>query len=70
MGELVETVGVTQGQVSNHLACLKSCGYVTSRQTGKYVYYRVADERVRTVMQLVKEIVAEYAAQISQCTRM
>lgn len=70
VSELVEAVGVSQGQVSNHLACLKWCGYVTSRQEGKYVLYRVTDERVRTIMQLVKEVVADNAAHISNCTRM
>jgi ArsR family transcriptional regulator len=70
VGELVEVVGVSQGQVSNHLACLKWCGYVSSRQNGKYVLYRVTDERVRTVMQLVKGIVADNAAHLNSCTRM
>ncbi|KPV44068.1 ArsR family transcriptional regulator [Alicyclobacillus ferrooxydans] len=70
VGELVEAVGVSQGQVSNHLACLKWCGYVSSRQEGKYVLYRVTDERVRTIMQLAKGIVADNAAHISNCTRM
>ncbi|WDL99414.1 helix-turn-helix transcriptional regulator [Alicyclobacillus sp. ALC3] len=64
VGELVEAVGVSQGQVSNHLACLKWCGYVLSRQEGN-VLYRVTDERVRTIIQLVEGIVADYAAHIS-----
>ncbi|KUO94578.1 ArsR family transcriptional regulator [Ferroacidibacillus organovorans] len=70
VSDLVYMLSVTQGQVSNHLACLKWCGYVSSRQDGKYVIYRITDERVRVIMQLAKEMVSDNAAHISQCTRM
>jgi ArsR family transcriptional regulator, cadmium/lead-responsive transcriptional repressor len=70
VGELVELLGISQGQVSNHLACLKWCGYVSSRQNGKHVIYRVSDERVRTLMELAKSIVADNAERIRSCTRM
>ncbi|QQE79998.1 helix-turn-helix transcriptional regulator [Alicyclobacillus sp. SO9] len=70
VSELVQRLNISQGQVSNHLACLKWCGYVSSRQSGKYVFYRIADERVRTILQLAKGIVADNAAHISSCTRM
>jgi DNA-binding transcriptional ArsR family regulator len=70
VGELVELVGVTQGQVSNHLACLRWCGYVSSRQDGRYVLYRISDERVRTIVELAKAVVADNAQHISTCARM
>ncbi len=70
VSQLVDAVGASQSQVSNQLACLKWCGYVTSRQEGKYILYRISDERVRTILQLAKEIVADNAEQIRSCTRM
>ena len=70
VSQLVEHLGATQSQVSNQLACLKWCGYVTSRQDGKYVLYRISDERVRNILQLAKEIVADNAEHIRSCTRM
>ncbi|WP_157061768.1 ArsR/SmtB family transcription factor [Alicyclobacillus ferrooxydans] len=70
VGQLVEAIGASQSQVSNQLACLKWCGYVASRQDGKYVLYRIIDERVRTILQLAKEIVADNAEHIRCCTRM
>ncbi|WP_290591141.1 metalloregulator ArsR/SmtB family transcription factor [Alicyclobacillus sp.] len=70
VSQLVEATGATQSQVSNQLACLKWCGYVTSRQEGKYVLYRISDERVRTLLQLAKAIVADNAEHIRCCTRM
>ena len=70
VGQLVEAVGAAQSQISNQLACLKWCGYVASRQDGKYVLYRISDERVRSILQLAKEIVADNAEHIRCCTRM
>ncbi|WP_029420773.1 ArsR/SmtB family transcription factor [Alicyclobacillus macrosporangiidus] len=70
VSQLVKATGATQSQVSNQLACLKWCGYVTSRQEGKYVLYRISDERVRTILQLAKAIVADNAEHIRCCTRM
>lgn len=70
VSQLVDAVGASQSQVSNQLACLKWCGYVTSRQEGKYILYRISDERVRSILQLAKEIVADNAEHIRCCTRM
>lgn len=70
VSQLVNMIGASQSQVSNQLACLKWCGYVTSRQEGKYILYRISDVRVRTILQLAKGIVADNAEHIRSCTRM
>ncbi|HEY8414272.1 MAG TPA: metalloregulator ArsR/SmtB family transcription factor [Thermaerobacter sp.] len=70
VSQLVEATGVSQGQVSNQLACLKWCGYVTSRSEGRYVYYRVTDPRIRTLVELARQIVADNAEQIRACTHL
>ena len=70
VSQLVDAIGASQSQVSNQLACLKWCGYVTSRQEGKYVVYRISDERVRMILQLAKEMVGDNAEHIRCCTRM
>lgn len=70
VGELVDLLKVSQGQVSNQLACLKWCGYVSSRQEGKHVFYRICDERIRTILTLGKQVVSDNAAHINACTRM
>lgn len=70
VSELVELLSVSQGQVSNQLACLKWCGFVTSRQEGKHVFYKITDERIRTILILGKQVVSDNAAHISACTRM
>ncbi len=70
VGQLIEAVGMSQGQISNQLACLKWCGYVTSRGQGKHVYYRVADPRVKDLISLAQSLVADNAEVIRACTRM
>jgi DNA-binding transcriptional ArsR family regulator len=70
VGELIEAVQMSQGQISNQLACLKWCGYVTSRSEGKYVYYRVTDPRVKDLTNLARALVADNAEAIRACTRM
>ena len=70
VGQLIEIVGASQSLISNQLACLKWCGYVASRQQGKFMLYRIADGRVRSILQLAREIVADNAEHIRCCTRM
>ena len=69
VGEIIDAVQMSQGQVSNQLACLKWCGFVTARTEGKFAYYRVIDPRIRELIQLARSVVAENAEQIRACTR-
>ena len=66
---LVAILGQPQSRVSNHLACLRWCGYVDSRREGKFVYYRVADPRVRQLVDLARAVIADNAVAILSCTR-
>ena len=70
VGDMMRLLGLKQAHVSNHLACLKWCGFVTSRQEGRSVYYTVADPRVREIVLLGQAVVADNAARIAACTRM
>lgn len=67
--ELVRSLKVQQGRVSNHLACLKWCGYVTTASKGRYTLYRIADHRVRRILNLAREMVAKNAEHLWACTR-
>lgn len=70
VSELVAALGVSQSLVSNQLACLKWCGYVSPQREGKYVYYAITDERIRTIVEMSRSVVADNASHISSCTRM
>lgn len=67
VGELVELIGATQPKVSNHLACLRWCGFVDSRREHRTVYYRVADERVLQMLQLAHALLADNAEHVATC---
>ena len=69
VGQLVALLGLQQGRVSSHLACLKWCGLVSSYRDGKNVYYRVADGRVRQLLALARGLAADNAERIASCTR-
>lgn len=44
--ELAERLGLTRGNVSNHLACLRGCGLVVAAPEGRRVRYELADRRL------------------------
>jgi ArsR family transcriptional regulator, cadmium/lead-responsive transcriptional repressor len=66
---LVETTGLSQSNVSNHLSCLRDCGLVVSEQQGRYVFYQLSDARVSGLLQLADELLAEVASGVYACTR-
>src|SRR5215469_6735876 len=41
VSECVEHIGLSQGRVSVHLACLADCGYVEARRSGRFAWYKV-----------------------------
>lgn len=67
VGELVDALGMQQGRVSSHLACLRWCGLAATRREGKHIYYRLADERVVTVLHLAHGMLADHAGAIATC---
>lgn len=69
VSDLVAMTGLSQPNVSGHLACLKECGLVTSRQDGRFVSYALADPRVEDVLRGAEGILADVAARIYACTR-
>ncbi len=69
VGEIVQHLGLPQSRVSNQLACLKWCGYVVTERQGRSIIYRLVDERVRTILTLMREIVADHAAELASCAR-
>ncbi len=69
VSELLDLIGVPQSNISNHLACLKWCGYITSRKEGTSIFYRITDERVRKIVNLAREIIADNAEHLYACTR-
>ncbi len=54
--EIVDAVGTTQGNVSQHLAILKASGMVATRSDGKKTLYRIEDPRIVKLISLTREM--------------
>lgn len=67
VGELVAGLGLPQPQVSNHLACLRWCGFVEARREGRTVFNRIADQRVEAMLELAQSLLAENAEHVAAC---
>ena len=60
--ELCEELGMKQPRISNHLACLRWCGFVATRRRGQRIFYRLADPNVSAILVLAHASVARNAA--------
>ena len=69
VGELVERLRLPQPKVSNHLACLRWCGFIEARREGRTVYNRIADTRVAAMLDLAESLLADNAEHVAACCR-
>ena len=65
--ELQAELGVAQGRISSHLACLRWCGYVLAVADGRYNRYQLVDRRVRAILVDAESIVRENADRLTSC---
>lgn len=49
VGELVARLGLTQSNLSRHLAMLREEGLVATRREGTTIYYRIGSDRVHAI---------------------
>jgi ArsR family transcriptional regulator, cadmium/lead-responsive transcriptional repressor len=68
-GELTRRLGQPQPKVSNHLACLRWCGFVATRRQHRVIYYRLADQRVAALLELADGLLADNADHVAACCR-
>ncbi|ROO52010.1 DNA-binding transcriptional ArsR family regulator [Micromonospora sp. Llam0] len=69
VGECVTHVGLAQGRVSTHLACLADCGYVAARRDGRRTFHQVTDPRVADLIVLARSLAADNATALAACVR-
>jgi DNA-binding transcriptional ArsR family regulator len=68
-GELTRRLGLAQPKVSNHLACLRWCGFVEARRQHRVVHYRLADQRVADMLELADGLLERNADHVAACCR-
>ena len=69
VSELVEALDASQSRVSNHLACLRWCGFVETERQGRQIIYRIHDPRVRDVLAAARAVAADHCDHLASCTR-
>lgn len=67
VGEIAERLGVSQPGVSNHLACLRWCGFVATKRQHRTVFNLIGDERVLTLLELGNELLDDNAEHVAAC---
>lgn len=68
VGRIVEVTGLSQSNTSNHLRCLSDCGLVSAEQRGRFVHYRLSDERIEALLRMTDDLLAEVGRRIYACT--
>ena len=67
VSELQADLGLAQGRVSSHLACLRWCGYVIGTVDGRFNRYQLVDPRVREILAAAESIVRDNEDRLTSC---
>ncbi len=59
--DIVEQVGTSQSNISQHLAILRDKGILTARKDANRVYYRVGDQRTLRLIGMMREVFCSYS---------
>jgi len=54
--DIVDMVGTSQSNISQHLAILRDKGILASRKDANRVYYRVGDSRTLRLISMMREV--------------
>lgn len=69
VSELVEKTELSQSNVSNHLRCLADCDLVKNERDGRYIFYRLSDDRIDKILSQSEQLLSEVAKGVYECTR-
>lgn len=54
--EIVDSVGTSQSNISQHLALLRDKGVLCTRKDANRVYYRINDHRTLKLVELMRDV--------------
>lgn len=69
VGEIMEVTGLGQSNTSNHLRCVHDRGLVSREQRGRFVYYRLSDDRVHGLLATCDELLLERPRGVHESSR-
>ncbi len=59
VNDLAKTTGISQSNLSQHLAILRSKGILTTRRQGSNVYYSITNLKIIEAFDLISEVLQE-----------
>jgi ArsR family transcriptional regulator len=54
--DLVNAVGTSAGNLSQHLGAMRQAGVVDVRRDGRFAFYRISDPRILSAFRLMREV--------------
>jgi DNA-binding transcriptional ArsR family regulator len=63
VNELVDIIGASQSNISQHLALMRQRQIVKTRKAGSSVYYRVANPKISQACDIMREVLMEQLSQ-------
>lgn len=67
VSQIIDAIEANQSSVSQHLACLRGCGLIVSRQEGKYVYYKLRNEKIAMLLTMFDDVLDEVESSMGSC---
>jgi ArsR family transcriptional regulator len=66
VSELAQAVGRPQTTISRHLATLRNAGVIIGQRQGQEIYYQIADPKIVSVCDLMRQVLADQARHRSE----
>ena len=69
VSQLVETLGISKSNVSQHLGIMRAKGVVESRRAGGYVFYWLSNAKILVACRLMREVLLEQFERAGEMAR-
>jgi DNA-binding transcriptional ArsR family regulator len=69
ISEIVKLTGLSQPNVSTHMACLLGCRLVKKEENGRYVIYSISDKTVLGILKSAHGFLVKHGEYVSRCER-
>jgi DNA-binding transcriptional ArsR family regulator len=66
VNDLVEETGLSQANISQHLALMRIKGLLVARRKGTSIYYRIGNPKIIRACELIREVLVEQAAEYAE----
>ena len=67
--EIIDYTSFSQSKISNHLKCLRESDLVEARQDGKFIYYEIKDEKIKTILSIAAEVIKDVSEEKLNCMK-